>query len=236
MVASSGFGQYQAGENHLALVARQYRGDGTKRGVLFLHGRGGGYLDAMTPGIGGEVCARLVNAGYPLLSCDLGGTVTWGNDTAQARVTTALGYLRSQFGASSSSVYVVGASMGALLALNWTKANLASVKALALCVPITDLADVHTNNRGGFATEAETAYGGAPAYATAEAAHNPAASPASFTSKPIRLWYASNDTTAVPATVTTFAASSGATTVNMGAVGHNVAWNPLDVLTWLEST
>lgn len=213
---SYGVGQYRASEGHSFIGNRLYKPDGTKRAVLNCVEHGQTALHQITTGWDHHILARLADAGYPVLSGDLGGNA-WGNATGQ----TALGQLRtyagSPFGAKIDKVFIVATSMGAALACNWAKANPTLVQAIALFIPAVDMQDIHANNRGGLASSIATAWGGA----APPDASNPADYAADLSSIPIKVWGSSSDTTCTPAVVAAFVAASGAEFSDLGAVGHS---------------
>jgi pimeloyl-ACP methyl ester carboxylesterase len=174
--STSGVGAYVASERHVLIANRDYRADGTKRGVLYCPSHGNDATQAIAAHYVDDVLNAVAEAGFPVLSCDLGaGGTSWGNDTAISRFTSAKNYLQGTCGAKAGAVLVYGFSMGGLTALNWARQHPDKVAAAAFACPAVDLADIHDNNRGGYAAEIETAYGGAAGYAAAVAAHNPVA-------------------------------------------------------------
>jgi pimeloyl-ACP methyl ester carboxylesterase len=218
-----GLGRYAASEKDV-YTASVGAYPGGVRGVIYCHGRND---DATAPrhyASIGEL--RLVNAVaevFPVLSIDAGGVLTYGNSTAVARVADAVTYLQGTLGAKAGTVLLIGASMGCLTALNYAKANPSKVGAIVTVNSAVDLNDIVTNNRGGLAAEVNTAYGGTYVEATNGPTSNPANYAASL-SVPIRLHYATDDTLAIPSTVTTFAATAqNATAVSVGALGHTQA-------------
>lgn len=140
---------------------------------------------------------------------------TWGNAAIQADMET----LRSNMIASgdhpTGPMHMLGISMGGLCALNFAKAKPTMVKSLCLVIPVVDVQDIYTNNRGSFASAISTAYGGAP-----PDAQNPADNTSSFTSFPIRIYYSTTDNICLPAITESFATATGAELVSMGAIGH----------------
>lgn len=218
MVTSYGVGRYVASEADVILRGRFAKPTTSKRGIVWCHERGAlaNFLQ-VEPLLGAELLTR---AGLPIIAADLGGTATWGNDTEQARTQQAWDYLVTAAGCASDKVLLYGMSMGAPGALNWARANPTKVAAVALVLPITDLIGFHDANLGGYATEIETAYGGLAAWNAAKAAHDPLTHAAEYAGIPIKLWYSTDDSLALPANVTAFAAASGASTQSMGAQGH----------------
>jgi hypothetical protein len=93
-----------------------------------------------------------------------------------------------------------------------------------------DPQDIDTNNRGGFSASIQAAWGGAVPDASC-----PAKNTASFTGFPIKVWYTSDDPVCIPSVVTTFASAVGATTVNLGAVGHTgTTIDPTQVVSFFQ--
>lgn len=152
---SRGVDQYRASETHVAILDRMYPANGTRRGIIYLHGVGQVADDWRVTLYGVEDKIRaLVAAGYPVISADLCAPAyavgaNWGNADAIAAITAAASYLRTTFGASASPIGLLGASMGALGALAWARANLADCFAVAAMIPVLDLNDAYTN-AGGF--------------------------------------------------------------------------------------
>lgn len=221
--SSMGLGRYAASQKDV-YIADTSAAAGGLRGVIFCHGRG---ADATAPrdfaAIGELHLVNAIAAAFPVLSIDAGGPLTYGNSTAVTDVGNAVTYLQGTRAAKSGTVLLVGASMGCLAALNYAKANPSKVGAIVCVNSAIDLNDMVVNNRGGFASEVNTAYGGTYNNATQGPTFNPASYAASF-STPTRLFYSSDDTIAIPATVTTFASTAtNATATSVGALGHTEA-------------
>lgn len=231
MVTSQGKGQYAASaptEKHVGITSRLYKPDGTKRAVIWCHSAGG---DATEPVIATNNTLPLLQAvtdlGLPIISADFSG-LAWGNDAAQARVTDALAYARTAFGAHATlPPILLGVSMGGLLSLNWARANPTLVRALALMYPVTNLQAMHDGTGGivgNAATSTEAAYGGNLAgFNAAVATHNPAQNTSAYTGVPIKIWYSTADTTVGTANQTAFISAVGGsnlTTVTVGAAAH----------------
>lgn len=218
--SSHGSGRYAASEQDVYLSQPGVAG---VRGVIYCHGAGGSATNCRDYTNIGEL--HLINAiaqQFPVLCVDAGGAQAWGNATAVARVGDAVTYLQGTLGAKSGTVLLVGASMGALTASNYAKANPSKVGCVVGIIPVVDLNDMVTNNRGGLAANINTAYG-TYSEATHGATYNPATYAASFTT-PTRLFYASDDTTAIPGAVTAFdTACAAASATSLGALGHTQA-------------
>ena len=217
-----GSGRYAASEADV-FVANLAGWAGGVRGVVYLHGANATAMSCRDYLNIGEL--HLINAlaeAFPVLSVEAGGLTPWGNSTAVARVGDAVTYLQGTRGAKAGTVLLVGASMGAVTALNYARANPTLVGAVVGLIPALDLDDIVTNNRGGGAASVNTAYG---TYneGTHGATYNPATYASTFTI-PTRLYYASDDTTCIPSTITVFdAACASATAVSVGALGHTQA-------------
>lgn len=220
---SSGVGQYVASERHIAIRSRLAKQDGTRPAIVFAHGRASDAQQAMyafANSAGGQTYG-LADAGYQVFASDLGGVATWGNDTAQSRIGSAKTYVQGTLGAKSGKVGLYGVSMGALACLNWARANASSVACIGLVVPVTDLDYMHANNVQGWAAEIETAYTNLSGYNAGVATHDPNQNTATHASgPPIKVWYASDDTTAITARQQAFITATGCQATNMGAVGH----------------
>jgi pimeloyl-ACP methyl ester carboxylesterase len=238
IATSYGLGVYAAGEAHVLVTRKDYKPDGSRPGCVYCHSLGAKAMSALDPTLAQPMAWAIANAGLPLLATDLGGTATWGNDTAQARASDAKTALQGAVGgAKAGKVAAIGVSMGGLSSLNWIRANPALVSALALVCPVVDLGYEHDNNVNGYAASIEAAYGGAAGYAAAVAAHDPTQNAAAIAALgiPIQMWRASNDAIAVTARQDAFAQAAGIPVVDLGAIGHTVnAGVPWDsVADWL---
>lgn len=214
-----GVGVYVASEAHTCLSERLYKRTATRRPVVFFPGGVGGDRKFLTSTVDGSAVAlALAEAGFPLISAEFGGPSLWGNATTATRIGQAWTQVKTELNTLTDKMLLVGVSQGATAAFNYAKSNPTNVAAIVGLVPAVDIQDIHTNNRNGSAASIEAAHGGAPPDAL-----NPADNTASFTAIPHKLYYASDDTTCIASLTTTFAAASGGTTVNLGAVGHTAA-------------
>lgn len=231
MWTSRGIGVYVASEAHTCASGRLYKGSSSRRPVVYFPGGVGGdrkFLDDSTTG--SQIGPLLAECGYPIISAAFGGPSLWGNSTTATRIGQAWTQVKSQLSTATDKMLLIGVSQGATAALNYAKSNPSNVAAIVGIVPAVDIQDIDTNNRGGASTAIQTAHGGAPSDAL-----TPAKNASSFTAIPQKLYYASDDTTVIPSTVTTFAATSGASTVNLGAVGHTAATvDPQSVVSFLS--
>jgi pimeloyl-ACP methyl ester carboxylesterase len=174
--------------------------------------------------------ADLADAGFHQIAGDLSQTATqgtFGNSTSATRVGQLRAYLQGTLGAAAGPVDLRSGSGGFAAAVRYAKANPANVRTIIGMNPLVDLRDLHDNNRGGFAAEVETAFGGAAGYA-ADVASGNASEPGTLgplAAIPILLFYARDDPYIPVATVTAFraavlAAGGSCEIESMGAVGH----------------
>ena len=222
MTLETGVGVVTASERYA--VMRPKNRTAVKRGILYVHGRESGttsgavawqaYVERTT------LFLRLAAAGFVVLSCDAGGNATWGNNTAISRLTDAKTYLLT-LGVSPTKIATLATSMGNLNALAWIAANLSLITCHVGIIPVCDLTDMRTNNRGGFQSEIDTAYGGTYSEASLGATHNPQtiAAAGGYGSLPIQLWYGSTDTTAPGAQSTALKSAVGASCSATSMVG-----------------
>jgi len=191
--------------------------------VMFCHGTGGGADYILTATESAQMVSQhVVNAGYTMLSCDLGGTSTWGNATAISRMTDAFNYAQTIPGIKTGPVILFVASMGGLSGLGWTATNQEKVRALFGVTPVLDLTDVHSNNRGGYTAKINAAHGGAYSEATHGATRNPTtlAAAGKYAGIPMLIYYGATDDICVPSRAAAFVAASGATGVEVTG-GHD---------------
>lgn len=237
--ASTSIGAVSAGEYATTILPKYPAATGTRAGVMWCHGNTGlsyGVLAAEYAAI----MAALSDAGHPILSGDWGGGTNWGNDTSLTRLTTGRAYLQSTLGAAAGRVVLIGASMGAVTAMAWAAANPTLVHAIVGLIPVCDVTDVMTNNRGGLAADVNGAYGGAWSEATHGATHNPAtiATAGGLDAVPMRHYYGTTDAIVIPSTVTTLAAAASATAVPVTG-GHAAetiaAVSATDVLAFIQT-
>ena len=98
----------------------------------------------------------------------------WGNDTEYANVVTGINWYTTYAGIDPNRLILSGGSMGGATMCRYTRSNKAKVIALVGLEPVTDLTDIHTNNREGFRTAINAAYGGSYSEAVYGATNNPA--------------------------------------------------------------
>jgi pimeloyl-ACP methyl ester carboxylesterase len=205
-----------------------------KRGVILLHGQDTSLLVWSNPsGTPGQasIGTALASVGFVCVSIFDEGN-GWGNDAAVADIDAARVYLGT-LGCATDKVLLVGASMGVVDALNYTRAHPDRVAAVIGMIPGSDVDDMRDNNRAGTTQAAiNTAWGLAagstsatvplPARANPTADANAAAIAGSGAI--IKLYYSTVDTVVLPSTVTALAAKLGITATAIDSTtGHSDA-------------
>jgi alpha-beta hydrolase superfamily lysophospholipase len=176
--------------------------------------------------------------GLTCYGVDLDGTTSWGRDGFIDAIDDVIAWGATEYGTRTDKASFYGVSMGCL-ALNWIAAHPTQLAAAAFTLPVCQLDAIHDRNPGpGIGPAIDAAYGGGAAY-EASLLTNPSHDPMLNTTllapiaDKIRLWYSGDDTTVLPAEVTAFAGATGISAVNVGAVGHTLAWDQQQVLNWL---
>jgi hypothetical protein len=196
--------------------------DATRPPIVYCHSRGNDSAQVAAVGFIDQVTSALALAGYVVYGGDMGGTLTWGNDTSQTAVGTGKTNVQAAWG-KAGKVGLLATSMGALAALNWARANPTLVACVGLVVPVVDLAYEHNNDVSGYGSEIEAAYTNLAGYTAAVATHDPMQNTAAHASgPPIKMWRSTDDAVAVTARQDAFAAAVGANCAvsSLGAVGH----------------
>lgn len=138
-----GYAAGAPGESYLLMRRKGVPLDGTHPLIVCLHGHGGTslhYLPGASPTLTGPGyhAWRLAESGFIVLAIDAGGTTTWGDAAAIARITDAVAFAAG-LGAKTTKIGLMGWSMGCAAALNWIKRNPAEVGAAWLWAAATDL-------------------------------------------------------------------------------------------------
>lgn len=186
-----------------------------KPAILYAHGRGGTARDFFDPSVY-RILKAFIDAGYPFIANDLGGTSNFGNDTSILRLGQTKAFAQSAaVGAKPGKVILFSVSMGGLAVCNWARQNKADVACIVMTVPATELQYFHDtpNILPGVDVTAEmnAAYGGASAYSAAIPTHSPLTYASEIADLPIAIHYNTDDTMANPARVEAFGAAVGAT-------------------------
>ena len=156
MQLALGTGDYRTGESALTggskIIQRVAR-----RGVVYVRGAGGSATTDTTNVVSGATLAAVGEAGYPMHCGDycghgtaywLSGAYTWGNSEAVNAQAAGFTYLTGLAGVKTDKVCLFGGSMGATDCLNYYKANPAKVCCIALAIPLLDLNDLSSNDKG----------------------------------------------------------------------------------------
>lgn len=186
--------------------------------LIYFHGVTGNASEML--GGAGVPSARLlvralVLAGWPVVSVSM--PVTWGNATTLSRYDSALTFARTAaIGAHASKPPVLlGVSHGTTCAL--TVAYNRTVAAVAGILPAVDLQAIRVADTLSLRAGIDSAWG--VTYPTAlPAGADPATHTAQLSAVPQRLFYSSDD--AVSVNLSTYATATGASIVNLGALGH----------------
>lgn len=224
-VASHASGRYAPGEGDLVLSRRTWRLDGRPAcAVLYCHGAGtSGVLAFHTDSPGQRALLADISEHWPTVAADLGGPFNWGNNASRSRVEDARVYAQGEtVGASDGPVVLVGASMGAAVAVNYAAAHPSNVACMVLILPVVDLQDIRVNDRGGYRSSIDSAWG-VTYPAALPAGANPTGHAASVAGIPTQVWYAPDDAVCTAATVEAFATATDAELHSLGNLGHTAA-------------
>lgn len=206
------------------ILSPKFRPTTPRYPVIFCHGSGGDSTWPLTATASSPSAKALVdaivNAGFTILSCDLGGPQSWGNDTAIARITDAYTYSQTLPGVRTGKAILFGGSMGGCNAMVWaaTGTNATKVAGLYGLIPVCDLSDIVTNNRSGYAATVNGCYSGGWSEATYGAAHNPItmATAGKLSTVPALIYYGADDLVCYPPRTAALITASG-------AEGHSVS-------------
>ncbi|WOB24732.1 MULTISPECIES: hypothetical protein [Xanthomonas] len=212
-------GKVRAGENDLLLSQEQLLP--LRRAVIYVHGAegaAGGLAWTVLPGRWATLNA--VARRSTILSSDLGGNSTWGNDVVINAITAAWNYLKTLPGVSADRVSFLCQSMGTTGTIAWAAANQTLVDRIAMMIPVINLLDVRNNS--SYQAAIDTAYGGTYSEATQGATHNPLtmALAGKLVGIPIQMWYGATDTLCKPEFALQFAAAAGNCQVKKMNGGH----------------
>lgn len=193
-----------------------------RRLAILSHGHGAAGELWFTNTMLSRLVAMLHERGFCVLAADMGGPAVWGNDTARGALANWWAYAKALLGVKTDKLVGIGWSMGNIAQATWAADNPSQVAALVGLTPVANLKDIRDANRNGYAASINAAYGGAAAFDAARATRDPAARAPELAGLPMKVYRASDDPICTPATVDAYAATTGAATVNLGAVGHNI--------------
>ena len=159
---------------------------------------------------------------FCVASGDFGGD-TWGNKSAMNDVLAVKGWMQTM-GARPGKVALVGISMGTLTSLNFAHMYPEQVACVVDILPAINLADFANNNRSGYSAESNAVYPGGYSDAVYGSIFNPYYYASSLTI-PVKLFYSTADTVALPTYVTGFAANcpTASATVVSSTLNHSEA-------------
>lgn len=182
--------------------------------VLLLHGAGDA-LGMFNPvkwasaGIG-DTLARY---GFTVIAGEMAGNA-FHNATGMARMSTALTSIASIGGVTSGECYLVGASMGGGMSVQWAKQNLTKARAIYNLMPLCDLNDIYVNNKGGLRASIETAWGVSyPTALPAESNLLTGATAIRDAQIPVRMIYSDADALITVSSINAMATALGATAI-----------------------
>lgn len=210
------------------------RNKGTASGMMFFHGAGSAAnycLDAY-PANQAPLTARIAGF-WPAVSGLYGGD-QWGNPDSVTKATDYFNHLQSRnAGAPIANGWgEICASMGGLTALNFARTQSVKPSAIVAVIPCINLNDIVTNDRGGFASEINTSYGGAYNESTDGATSNPATyqADAAITGIPMLIFYGLTDTICLPEYTEAFIAADSANRTGVALEsGHDfTSYNSVD--------
>jgi len=212
------------GEGYVLFAPKNYQAPNTIPGHIHAHGAGN---DSTEPLLAGGLNAFISGVAKQrrVISTDMGGVQTWGNDTAIARMTAAKTFVGSQGGKISAKMSLSGLSMGGASVLAWAAQNKSLIGCMVLMIPVLDITDIVSNNRSGSAATVNACYSGGWSEGTYGATHNPytMAVAGAYSDLPIMIVNGSTDPISVPARVSAFAAAAGNVTVRTFAGGHDMS-------------
>jgi pimeloyl-ACP methyl ester carboxylesterase len=195
-------GNIQAGETDSLFLPGENARGATKYGVLLLHGATApqAFQDT-TRWASAQIGGRIAEAGIPCLAGQMGGD-TFANDTAMTRIGQARTYLAAASGCSNAKILLVGASMGAALALRYAGENPAQVAGVVGIIPLVNIDAIYQANTLGLRAAIGTAWGVVyPAALPANANLTVKAAPMADGVVPSILYYSDADAAINPADV-----------------------------------
>lgn len=199
----------------------------TKNGVMYCHAAGSDGSDIINPYAGQSILMQKIAAlGYNCFSGQHGGPQTWGNQTALNAMTQSYNHIQTLSGTTPGKIALVGNSMGGLAALNWAKANIAKVSCIVGVIPVINVTDIKVNDRQGYGSIINAAYGGSWLEATYGASYNPATIAASgvYDDTPMLFFYGTTDTLCVPEAIQAFKTTVGDNVTLVPIVGgHEIS-------------
>jgi alpha-beta hydrolase superfamily lysophospholipase len=217
MWTTYGDGRYVASEADV--IARPAVYLGRRPAVLHIHGAEGGKgaADWMAIPQRAPMFRGLTGAGFTVVSAELGGSATWGNDTGQSRIGSAYTYSQTLPDVTAGPVVLFAQSMGAVGAMIWARANRAKVAGVVLVIPVCNLSDLLSSE---YAQAIHTAHGGSYSEATHGATRNPLTFAAALDGLPVQIWAGDSDALCKPADAIALAAAITTSELHLIPGGH----------------
>lgn len=157
MQSTYGVGHYRTGEAGVICLSRALPPPPGRRAVLNILGGGRTATTDLTGAVNPVVLANLADSGYPCFPADFcghgtpywaNGAWTWGNSEGTAAIDAGRAFMQALPTVHGDKVILFGGSMGACDALNYYKANSTKVLAIGLFIPLLDLNDLSSNDKG----------------------------------------------------------------------------------------
>lgn len=219
----TGYSTTASSETFIVFTPLDYVKDQTRRAVIICHGLLGTPAQWRTQLAEARAFAE---AGFPCIIAELGGVSTWGNDTAQTRLSDAWRYMKRVWGVKPDQCVLYTQSMGNVAGMNWARHFSSNVAAIAGEVPVISLDDVHDRNPspGTFAGLIEGAYTDLATYNAAQPTHDPYANLTTHAALdiPTEYWAATDDIICLYSIAQAFEAGGACTLHSIGTGGHQV--------------
>lgn len=212
------------GEPSVEIYPKDWVGDATRPGIVFCHAANNNETEPRTlDGTIANVYAlidKIVEAGYPVISCYLGGNL-WGNAAGIALVENAVNRMQTAMGAHPTRIGLIGRSMGHLYAMNWAAQHRSETDFVLATMGVCDLNDIHGN--ATYTAMIDAAYGGSYSNTTHGPTYNPFINTeAKYTGLKWQGWVGVDDDSTPAPVAQALASRIGPTAeINVVAGGHN---------------
>lgn len=235
--SSSGRGRYRAdgdaGEADYVFGTYESWSGARTEAVIWCHGDGG---SAAASSAAMMSFWMGLAKDFTVLSADLGGLSTFGNDPSMDATDDLVDYAVASWGIVDP-VILVGASMGFATAANYAKRHPTRVKAVAGIIPATDIDWMHSNSSAPIPANIDSAY---PPTGWSQATHGADHNPITFAAAldadlPMKLWYAPDDARIPTALPIAFQAARPQTELELLPAGGHTDASILNSLTSLRS-
>lgn len=207
--SSFNIGAVRAGEQCIDFYPK-YPNPAPVPGIVLVHGAGSNADYCLAPyGNQGTLTSKMIGAGFPGISTDNGGQQTWGNSTSMSGMASGMARLKGRPDAHSTNYSLVGASMGGLISLNYAASAIVKPRCIVMTIPVININDIVSNNRAGYASIINSAYGGTYNEASVGASYNPYTmrSASKLLGIPMLIFYGLTDSLCLPSFTEGFAAA-----------------------------